>query len=283
MWSMFDEELTSIDNGLRSSTMPDIPHLFRRIPLDEFGRLLLNVPEKYSQIRDYFPSMVSDEVQDKWTGNHGEGLLQQSLAFVKSMISGYTQISGNAIHDAFMLDYGCGWGRLLRLLYKVVLVDHIYGVDAWDQSIGLCRQHNVQGHLAISDWVPYSLPFQRKFNLIFASSVFTHLSQKTCRIALSTLRRHIIEDGVLLITVRPKEYWHYHDGGVLAGSMIHAHDTTGFAFTPHNRPPIDGDITYGDTSISLAYIESNFPQWRIEAVECNQIDSLQVLVFLRPA
>jgi hypothetical protein len=64
--------------------------------------------------------------------------------------------------------------------------------------------------------------------------------------------------------------------------MNNEHDDRGFAFTPHNRPPIDGDITYGDTSMSVGYIESNFPQWQIEAVECNQIDSLQILVFLRP-
>jgi 2-polyprenyl-3-methyl-5-hydroxy-6-metoxy-1,4-benzoquinol methylase len=281
--SMFEEELVSIEDSLRSSSHPDIPELFRKIPLEEFGRLLLDIPDKYLRMKTWFPSMASDEVQDLWTGSHGENLLQQSAAFVRSMIAGYTDISRKAIRDACILDFGCGWGRIIRLLYKIVPVDSIYAVDSWDQSIEVCRQHRVRGHLALSDWVPRSLPFERKFNLIFAFSVFSHLSEKTCSVALSTLRRYIAQDGVLLITMRPKEYWQYHDGGVLAASMIKTHDETGFAFTPHGRPPIDGDIPFGDTSMSLAYIEANFRQWRILSVEWNKIDPLQILVFLGPA
>jgi Methyltransferase domain len=282
MWSLFEEELARINGRLESSSENDIPDLFGRIPLEVFGKLLLNVPEKYPNIKHWLPTMTSDQVQDNWTGSHGEALLCQSVAFVKSMISGYVDISGKRFRDAVILDYGCGWGRILRLLYKFVPTDNIYAVDPWDQSIELCRQHKVRGHLELSDWVPTSLPFDRVFDLIFAFSVFTHLSEKTSRIVLSTLRRHIAPNGVLLITIRPKEYWKHHDGGGVAASMISEHDKEGFAFIPHNREPIDGDITYGDTSMSLAYIESAFPQWQIEAVECNQIDSLQLLVFLRP-
>jgi hypothetical protein len=60
------------------------------------------------------------------------------------------------------------------------------------------------------------------------------------------------------------------------------HDEKGFAFKPHNRTPIDGDITYGDTSMTLKYFEDNFPQWKIAAVECNDIDPYQVILFLKP-
>lgn len=279
---MFEEELARIERELGSSSPPNIPELFRRIPLDDFGKLTLKVPDKYPNTKRLFPTMASDEVQDNWTGCHGEDLLVQSLAFVKTMISGYAEISGRRIGEAAILDYGCGWGRIVRLLYKIAPLNNIYAVDPWDTSIELCRQHKVPGHLAISDWVPASLPFDRVFDLVYAFSVFTHLSEKTCRVVLSTLRRYISPQGVLLITIRPKEYWHYHEGGVLAGPMMNAHDETGFAFTPHNRPPIDGDITYGDTSMSLAYLEENFPQWRLHAVELNQIDPMQLLVFLCP-
>jgi SAM-dependent methyltransferase len=278
---VFEEELTVIDERLSLSSHADIPELFKEIPLDEFGRLLLDVPDRYPHIKAWFPSMVSDEVQDKWTGTHGEALLQQSLDFVKQMMTGFARISGKAISDASVLDFGCGWGRIVRLLYKIISTDNIYAVDAWNESIELCRQHHVRGHLSLSDWVPTSLPFERTFDLIFAYSVFTHLSEKTCRVVLSTLRRYITEKGVLLITIRPKEYWTHHDAAV-ARSMAAAHEERGFAFTPHNRLPIDGDITYGDTSMSLGYIGDHFPQWRIEYAERN-VDPLQILVFLRPA
>ena len=43
------------------------------------------------------------------------------------------------------------------------------------------------------------------FDLIYAFSVFTHLSEKTAHIVLSTLRDHIADTGVLVLTIRPKE------------------------------------------------------------------------------
>jgi trans-aconitate methyltransferase len=135
--------------------------------------------------------MSSEKVQNAWTGNHGQPLLTQSLAFIKAMTTGYTSITGAKISDAKVLDYGCGWGRLIRLLYKLTPIDNIYGVDPWDESINECHRNNVKGHLAISDWVPKALPFNVKFNLIYAFSVFTHLSEKTTSIVLNTLRNYI--------------------------------------------------------------------------------------------
>jgi hypothetical protein len=64
--------------------------------------------------------------------------------------------------------------------------------------------------------------------------------------------------------------------------MANDHEETGFAFKPHNRPPIDGDITYGDTSMTLEYLDNNFPKWNITAVECNGVDQYQIILFLKP-
>ena len=64
--------------------------------------------------------------------------------------------------------------------------------------------------------------------------------------------------------------------------MIEQYDKCGFAFKPHNRAPINGDITYGETSMTLSYIRENFPQWSIVAVECNDADPYQVILFLKP-
>ena len=283
MWSLFEEELSRIDAKMETVRTPDVPRLFSRIPLDVFGKMLLEVPSEFPNIKAFFPTMSSEQAQKNWTGAHGEVLLGQSLAFVKTMISGYSAITGRKLEGASVLDFGCGWGRIIRLLYKFIPIENIYGVDPWDESIKECEKHGVKANLAISDWVPRSLPFERHFDFVFAFSVFTHLSEKTANIVLQTLRKYIAADGLLVITIRPKEYWYIHDQGALAPQMIKMHDEKGFAFTPHNIPPIDGDVTYGDASMSLVYFESHFPQWRIELVECNDVDLHQVILFLKPA
>lgn len=282
MFSMFDDELMKIENRILSSGSNEISQLFHRIPLDVFGTLLLGVPDRYPNLKEFLPRMASNDVQDTWTGSHGDILMQTSVAFIKTLFFGYATLTGKNIEDAKILDYGCGWGRLIRLLYKLAPIYNIYGVDPWDKSIQLCKEHGVMGSLAISEYVPRSLPFEEKFDLIFAFSVFTHLSNKTTRIVLETLRNYISKDGLLVITIRPKEYWNIHRNGAYASEMMKIHDETGFAFKPHNRPPIDGDVTYGDTSMTLDYFENNFPNWKIETVECNDVDRYQVILFLRP-
>ena len=282
MWKLFENELRTIDSKINNVDPHDIPQLFNNIPLELFGKLLLDIPSQYSCVKGFFPSMASEEVQRNWTGTHGETLLNQSLAFIKTMGFGYATITGNRIEDANILDYGCGWGRLIRLLYKYVPVENIYGVDPWDESIKICRQNGVKGNLAISDYLPLSLPFDRQFDLIFAFSVFTHLSEKTAHTVLDTLRKYISSKGILVITIRPKEYWSFHRKGVLAPQMIKAHDENGFAFTPHSRDAVDGEITYGETSMTLDYIAGNFSQWKVRLVELNEVDPHQIILFLQP-
>lgn len=283
IFSMFEDELAQIDKRILSCTNDEIPQLFKKIPLDVFGELLLDAPTNYPNIKSFFPDMVSNEVQAKWTGSHGDSLLQTSLAFIKTMAYGYVTLTGKNIENAKVLDYGCGWGRLIRLLYKLTPIENIYGVDPWDKSIEECIRHRLKGNIKKSDWVPESLPFTEKFNLIFAFSVFTHLSPNTASTALRTLSNYIEPDGILVITIRPKEYWQFHEGGKLSAAMLKAHEETGYAFAPHkNRWVVNGEITYGDASISLDYLRENFPNWRVAQIEQNKVDLYQTVVFLRP-
>ena len=282
MLNIFEEELIWVNSAMEDFHTSDLPSLFERIPLEVFGKLLLDIPDQYANIKSFFPSMASEEIQKNWTGSYGETLLNQSLAFMKTLAVGYADITGKRLGEAVVLDYGCGWGRLIRLLYKYVPVDNIYGVDPWDESINICKNNAVKGNFAVSDYVPVTLPFEKKFDLIFAFSVFTHLSEKTAHAVLTTLRRYISAEGILALTIRPKEYWKYHKEGILAPKMLPLHEKTGYAFEPHKLKSIDGDITYGDTSISLDYFERNFHEWKIVRVEWVEIDPYQIVIFFRP-
>src|SRR5712691_1026011 len=282
MIDSYEHILYEIDKQIPFIQSRELPQLLSTIPLDLFGQLLLDVPSKFPNIKAFFPSMASDAIQDSWTGAHGIALLTQSVALVKTLVAEYTTMTEKDLGNATVLDYGCGWGRLVRLLYKYVPIENIYAVDPWDQSIELCKRYGVKANLALSEYVPTSLPFENPFDLIYAFSVFTHLSEKTTHIVLNTLRKHILDTGVLILTIRPKEYWYVHKNGAFASDMLKAHDEKGFAFIPHNRPPIDGDITYGDTSISLDYFSRHFPQWKLTSVKCNSSDQYQVILFLQP-
>lgn len=259
--------------------------LLRTLPLQRFGKLLLEIPDSHPALRDWLPSMASDEVQRNWTGTSGLPLLSQSVDFVLSVNKACRQYLGHPIQGR-VLDYGCGWGRLMRLMLKYVDPRQLYGTDPWDASIDLCKQHRCPGHLALCDYVPTELPFAERFDLVYAFSVFTHLSERTASSVMQVLRRHVAPEGMLVITIRPPGYWDLHQGwytGFTREILLERHHTSGFAFMPHNRAPIDGDITYGDTSMTLGYIEKHWTDWRILGTDHNPGDPWQILVFLQPA
>jgi trans-aconitate methyltransferase len=41
--------------------------------------------------------------------------------------------STTRLSDARVLDYGCGRGRLTRLLYKYIPYSRLYALDPWDE------------------------------------------------------------------------------------------------------------------------------------------------------
>ena len=58
------------------------------------------------------------------------------------------------------------------------------------------------------------------------------------------------------------------------------HANRGFAFLPHIRDPIQGDITYGDTSMSLEYFRNKFPALKLRTLEHTLDDPYQIVLFL---
>jgi hypothetical protein len=165
--------------------------------------------------------------------------------------------------------------------------ERTFGVDPWDRSIEICRADGVLSNLAVSDYLPRSLPVgDACFGLIYAFSVFTHTSERATRNALVTLRKYIEPDGVLAITIRPREYWTAVAAlrnAVDSTQMLADHDARGFAFAPHNRTPVNGNITYGDTSIALGWLAENALGWQIAAYDYNLEDPLKLIVYLMPA
>lgn len=274
------------DEGLR--------HL-RHLCLDDFGQLLWGLPDNsLPNLSAVLPRMARDDVQKSWTGNSGLPLLQQTTSFVRSVGYNCQKLLGHGINDRTILDFGCGYGRIIRLMYYYSSPARIWGLDPWEKSIELCRADGVLGQLAVSDYLPATLPVgDARFDLIYAFSVFTHLSERAATLALTTLRRYVASGGLFVITIRPKEYWDHLNRAVGAEAsstgntpdrdeLVTRHERSGFAFVPHAREAIDGEVTYGDTSLSFEWIEQHAEGWNMVGYDHSLIDPVQLLVYLVP-
>ncbi len=104
--------------ALSGAPVDDVLKELRALDLDGFGEVFLRMPDPaLPALSRILPKMADVEIQTSWTGNSGKALLQQSVAFVKSMQAHWRLIKRREMKDIKVLDFGCGYGRLSRLMY----------------------------------------------------------------------------------------------------------------------------------------------------------------------
>ena len=256
----------------------------RPLGLEDFGLVLWNMPmTDYPTLSKFLPAMSPDTVTMRWTGSSGIALLQQSVAFVRSCAAHYADICGDTLQGKAILDFGCGYGRFLRLFS--FFTNAMAGVDAWERSLKHIRDSGFADIVHKSAAVPTSLPLAQQFDFAFAFSVFTHLNKHAALASLGALRKSVKTNGLFAITIRPIEYWSVSQSRHLANrtneanSMSELHRSNGFAFLPH--VDCDPQSNYGDTSLTLQWLENNIAGWNIVRVDRSLNDPLQVYVFLQ--
>ena len=270
-----------------SLSTPEIIHVLRALSFDDFSLFFICLPNPhFPKLSQRLPAMASEEVQVSWTGESGVRLLRQSLTFMRLTNDLSWRHRSQGLGNARLLDLGCGYGRLLRLMYYYSDPERIFGCDPWERSIELCREAGLLNRLDQTDYLPKSLPYEPgSIDIAVAFSVFTHTSLRATQTALQALRQTMHPDGMFVATVRPIEFWNRcgQANGFDAAPYIEQHQRDGFAFWPHQRGAVDGDVTYGDTSIDPRALADLVPGWRYVGYEHSLDDELQVLVALKPA
>jgi SAM-dependent methyltransferase len=272
------EKLASTGTGIEP-----IVEKLRQLSLDDFGEFFIGLPNPvYPALSRVLPPMASAEVQRNWTGSSGIQLLTQTTSFVRQLENNYTRYLGKPLANARIMDFGCGYGRIFRMMYYYAYPKDLWGVDAWQRSLDICKQDRLPGNFALSERIPDSLPVGgRKFDLIFSFSVFTHLAPKAAAACLAALRRHIDDKGLLVATIRPIEFWPYIEkaqGMKVADAMRLEHMSKGFAYHPHGG--MEGE-TYGDSSIAFDFFTRS--GWKMVGYDRSMVDPYQVSVILRPS
>jgi SAM-dependent methyltransferase len=122
------------------------------------------------------------------------GLLQWRL--IKSLMPEGWSVEGKRV-----LDFGCGAGRVLRSAVSEDPGAELWGSDIHGPSIAWLQEHLCPpAHVfQTGEWPPTSQP-DGQFDLIYAFSVFTHLTGQWAA-WLAELHRLLADDGILVITV----------------------------------------------------------------------------------
>ena len=104
-----------------------------------------------------------------------------------------------------LLDFGCGCGRVLRHWIGMHGCER-HGCDTNDEAVEWCRRNLPFAQFEVNGLAP-PLPYDDdRFDLVYALSVLTHLTEDLQRAWLRELRRVLAPGGLLLVSTHGDAY-----------------------------------------------------------------------------
>src|SRR5207253_9556 len=132
-----------------------------------------------------------------------------------------------------ILDYGCGWGRIIRFFLKDVAPTALLGVDPVADVLQICRATNRWCRFEPIPFKPPSGLPANSYDFIYSFSVFSHLSEERHKLVLDDLARLLKPGGLLMVTTRSRNFIDY-CAGLRANAELAAknpgHSSSALAF-----------------------------------------------------
>jgi SAM-dependent methyltransferase len=180
--------------------------VFRNVNDDFWFWVLTEGVFQRPSIADILPAMPPKEVQEHYTSYSGLQTLQEAYTVYRTFKELHVHHGGKTLEScAAILDFGCGWGRIIRFFLKDIEPARLFGADPADDMIDLCKRTIPWCQFRQID--PESpLPFADcTFDLIFSFAVFSHFSEEYHWKLLVELQRIVRPGGLLMVMTHGPE------------------------------------------------------------------------------
>lgn len=238
---------------------------------------------KYPELQQFLPGLPEAEVQINLTGTSGD----------RSMLHGFQQFSifkdlllkyGKPSHlIKNILDYGCGYGRMIRFFIKDMPNARLHGVDISNRFYKWCSENFNYGIFSRCSAWPPTMYQDGLFDFIYSFSVFSHLSEKNSIAWLQELNRITSDDGLIVVTIwsHPSRTKSYHAAHFLDyNDLIQNYDTGHFCFSTLKYK---SDSVYAEALIPPIYIHNTWSQYFkiLEIIEGHPLSPSQSYVVMK--
>ena len=272
-----------------------------KIKDDEWFELQFWPEEALKKYGVMLPMLPSDEIQIGFTGLCGRVNLQQAFSFYRYVCS-VCQI--NDIREPRILDFGGGWGRVSRFFLRDTKPECIFIAETREYAIECLRATGDRCHVIHNQPRPPILGLTGLFDLVYAYSVFSHLSEEYLHAWINYLLGVLRPGGYLVFTTRGQCFInhleHLHRVKNKPNEMLQEHVRRlreelplpeevrrrylngEFQFYPIGG---SGELTtdfFGETFIPIRYIEQNFGSFFVDFNESIPNVDQSVVVLQKP-
>lgn len=148
-----------------------------------------------------FPSFPALELQSHLHGHYGEKSLREAYdfySFIRSLK--LTGPDSPWYRNGYLLDFGCGWGRILRMFMLDFPLKNIIGYEPDGRYSSIARAHNPYVSILSGDFLPSGILPRERFDLVVSWSIFSHLSRYSATRWLTELSHVVSKGGYIVIT-----------------------------------------------------------------------------------
>ena len=134
-------EFVRLQELLESSlTTADSPNnLFGNIDDDFWFWLHTEGYRSNSELQRVLPAMPDEDVQVRLTGSKGDRTLSEGFQAYKLFKRLFEENVGRLATCEGVLDFGCGWGRILRFFLKDLEPSKLWGTNMMAFHIDACK------------------------------------------------------------------------------------------------------------------------------------------------
>lgn len=220
------------------------------------------------------PVMPDQKYQRIINGRDGRQVMADAMMFRNFMKSLLADHARPLAVDTRILEFGCGWGRILRTFLDVVSPEYLVGIDAQEWLLDIARQTTRRPGYDMY-WKTAALPAgdlpADTFDLVYAYSVFSHLSEKAANAWIAEFSRILAPGGIVCVTTRPRKHiqlWEntyehsehtegYAKAFANAQQDLARYDRGEFVFHPGGSHELVDDL-YGEAVVPEAYARGHW-------------------------
>lgn len=233
---------------------------------------------KSAVIRALLPGAPAPDVQTRFTGAAGDQTLREGFAAYRLFKRQFERHRGRLAPGSTVLDFGCGWGRIIRFFLRDVAPGDAWGIDCFDLAIEICRATNRWSRFELTGVLPPTDLPAASFDLIYCYSVFSHLSEDAHLRWLAEFERLLKPGGVFIATTRPREFilrcaelrrqpnLSAHLVGAAQSfpntqQSLRDYDRGEFCHSPSGGGDVLDSSFYGETCIPKGYVEREWSKY----------------------
>ncbi|MEG4400396.1 methyltransferase domain-containing protein [Microcoleus sp. N9_A2] len=237
------------------------------------------------------PGFPPDDIQRNIVGSSGKQALGEGFNFYSEIKRYAANLGVPLTRDSHILDFGCGWAQMMRFFLKDVVADNLYGIDVDPAMIDICVNTVRQGNYSVVKPEPPTQFSNNSFDVVYAYSVFSHLSEPVHIKWVEEFSRILKPGGILIVTTQARRFIEFcrslrgqnHEFAwynALANSFLDTeaafadYDNGKFLYSPTGGGPTRPASFYGEAVVSPGYVKR---EWTKYLTFCDFVDDPTLL------